>query len=80
MNFEDRPDGLVAAACRDAGDPHTAGRLGSRSSPLILVTGRLRCAGPCDRAGPGFRIGLGARSACHSRATGQSRAGMADAD
>jgi len=65
--------------CRDAGDPHNAGQLGSRSSPAILVTGRLRFAGPRDRAGPAFRLGLSAGSACHSRTVGQIRAGMADA-
>jgi hypothetical protein len=74
-----RRDAKAPVACRDAGDPHNAGRLGSRSSPVILVTGRLRFAGPCDRAGPAFRLGVGARSGCHSRTVGQIRAGMADA-
>jgi hypothetical protein len=74
-----RRDATAPAACRDARDPHNAVRPGSRSSPVILVTGRFRFAGLCDRAGSAFRLGLSARSACHSRTAGQTRARTADA-
>jgi len=74
-----RRDGIAPVAYRTAGDPDNAARLGSRASPVILVTGRLRFAGPCDRAGLASCPGVSARGGCHSRTVEQIQAGIAGA-
>jgi hypothetical protein len=74
-----RPHARAPVGCRTAGDPDNAGRLGSHASPEILVTGRLRFAGPCHRVGLAFRLGVSAGGDCHSRTVGLIQAGIADA-
>lgn len=74
-----RRDATAPAVMRAAGDPENAGRLLSRASPVILVPGRLRCAGPRDRAGLAIGFHISADGGCDTRVAGQIQAGMTDA-